>query len=1009
MKFCTRKLTTTWLLLGMGALAVVFLAVVLLQTRHSVYELIDRSADREARLIAEFEKSLRDYVSEKIRPEMHKRTCGDEFIPEVMSTSFVARSVFDKVRHGFPDSVVRFASTNPRNPVNRATPAEEKIIRYFERKPQAQTWSGTMRFEEQGEEYFVRAIPRRFTQSCLQCHGDPKDAPASLTQRYGTERGFGRSVGEVSIDLAAIPVSSARAFAGALVCRHMMVAFGLCLLFFMGIGGLIWIDRRRRHRYESALCASEANYRGIIENLQDVFYRTDMQGRITLISPSGLTMFGCTSEEEILGRNIREFYVNPKDRDTFLDAVEKGGGRIANYEIHCCRQDGTVFFGMASSAYCYDAEGRPNGIEGILSDITVQKETEHKQQQSFDRQQRQQSTVVELAFHGTFLAGDMRAAAQTLTEAVAEALQVERVSVWMFENNDTLFRCHDQYLLSSRTHQSGQVFQTADFPKYFEAIKAGRAIDAHDACDDPRTSEFRRTYLEPNGIASMLDSVIRFHGRIVGIVCLEHMGKPRRWQPDEIAFAGQVADQMAQALANAERHMTEEELRAAAWSDKLTGLSNRALLCDRIEQAIRRSKRLDDYHYGVLFLDIDRFKSINDSLGHGMGDLMLQEIARRVQSVLRTGDTVTAVDREHTAARLGGDEFVVLLDGIGDPDDTLRIAERLLHTLAVPYHLGNSEVFSTVSIGIFTSAMAAHTAEDVLRDADTAMYEAKLAGKGQCQVFDISMRQRVQDRLNMENDLRRALDGDQLFLAYQPIVSLSTGKLASYEALLRWDHPKRGLVSPVEFVPIAEEVGLIVPIGQWVLRQACSQFMQWQKEMGDAAPPRISVNLSRKQLLQPDLPQTIEQVLEETGMPPSCLHLEITESVVMEDAQSMTRMLHDIKALGVKLAMDDFGTGYSSLSCLHHFPIDVLKIDRSFIANLDRGREYITLVHAVTQLAQNLDITIVAEGIETVNQVLVLQSLDCAYGQGYLFSRPITADQVTEFQVPAGLLSEQVA
>jgi len=452
------------------------------------------------------------------------------------------------------------------------------------------------------------------------------------------------------------------------------------------------------------------------------------------------------------------------------------------------------------------------------------------------------------------------------------------------------------------------------------------------------------------------------------------------------------------------RKAMETELRTAARTDKLTGLPNRALLSDRLQQALLRAARVPEYHFGVLFLDFDRFKTINDSLGHDVGDLLLQEIGRRLQTTVRSGDSLSRQAREHTTARLGGDEFVVLLDGIGSPNDATVVADRLLTALAQPYHLGAHTVYSTASIGIVTSDILAGNAHDLLRDADTAMYEAKLAGKGQYVVFDVAMRQRVQSRLNLETDLRPALDAGQLFLMYQPIVSLQNGQIESFEALVRWQHPTRGLISPGEFIPIAEDTGLILLIGEWVLREACRQFVAWRQGMGAAAPRSISVNLSRKQLLLPDLPQTIRSILEQTGMPSGCLHLEVTESTVMKDATAAAQMLQAIKQLGVKLDIDDFGTGHSSLACLHQFPIDTLKIDRSFVANLERGRDFAALVHAVAQLARNLNISVVAEGIETIEQALVLQSLECEFGQGYLFSKPLRAQDVPEFKVPLAVL-----
>ncbi|QOV90937.1 putative bifunctional diguanylate cyclase/phosphodiesterase [Humisphaera borealis] len=457
------------------------------------------------------------------------------------------------------------------------------------------------------------------------------------------------------------------------------------------------------------------------------------------------------------------------------------------------------------------------------------------------------------------------------------------------------------------------------------------------------------------------------------------------------------------------RKVLEEELRTAARLDRLTGLPNRALLTDRLQQAILRAKRHKDYHFAVLFLDFDRFKAVNDSLGHEVGDQLLREIGQRLRATVRSGDSLSSQAPGNTNGRLGGDEFVVILDSLSKPSDAIDVANRLLEVFARPYQLGEHKVHSTASIGIYTSDMPAESADDVLRDADTAMYEAKLAGKGRYMVFDVTMRQRVQNRLNLENDLRDAVDSDQLFLMYQPIVSLETGQLDSVEALIRWKHPVRGLISPGDFIPIAEETGLIVPIGQWVLDQACSQFAIWQNTLGASAPRSVSINLSRKQLVLEDLPEIIRRTLNQAGMAPECLHLEVTESAIMKDAAAATRLLGAIKEIGVKLAIDDFGTGYSSLACLHQFPLDILKIDRSFVANIDRGRDFAAMVHAVAQLARNLNIQVVAEGIETAEQALVLQTFECEFGQGYYFCRPVMPDQLQLFSFRPTLTGQQAA
>jgi diguanylate cyclase (GGDEF)-like protein/PAS domain S-box-containing protein len=450
-----------------------------------------------------------------------------------------------------------------------------------------------------------------------------------------------------------------------------------------------------------------------------------------------------------------------------------------------------------------------------------------------------------------------------------------------------------------------------------------------------------------------------------------------------------------------DRKKMEEDLRAAARMDKLTGLPNRTLLLDRLQQAILRYQRSPAAKYAVLYLDFDRFKVINDSLGHGVGDAFLRAAAARLRESLRTVDSIghepVSNDADGTAARVGGDEFVVLLDGLRFAEDARTVAERILESLSRPFTVAGHELVATASIGIVTSEYGHETADAVLRDADTAMYEAKSAGRGRVMMFDESMRNRVQRKLELEHDIRKALEAGQFLLHYQPIVSLETRRLEGLEALVRWQHPDHGMISPGEFIPLAEETGLIVPLGKWVFGAACRQATAWSRAFGPEAVPSLSINLSRHQLSVPDLPAQLHAAALEAGVDPSTIHLEVTESAIMGDTKLATGLLRQIKALGFKVDMDDFGTGYSSLACLHQFPIDVLKIDRSFIANLDRGRDFAALVNAIATLAGNLGITVVAEGVETEAQVTMLQALECQYAQGFYFARPMPAEEVVPY------------
>lgn len=435
-----------------------------------------------------------------------------------------------------------------------------------------------------------------------------------------------------------------------------------------------------------------------------------------------------------------------------------------------------------------------------------------------------------------------------------------------------------------------------------------------------------------------------------------------------------------------ERKRAEEQLIHDAFHDKLTGLSNRALFMDRLGHLVELTKRRQDYLFAVLFLDLDRFKVVNDSLGHTIGDRLLVEIARKLQTCLRPGDTV---------ARLGGDEFTILVENIKDVSDATRLANQIQNELTLPFNLNGQKVFTTTSIGIALSTTGYHQPEDLLRDADIAMYRAKALGRARHEVFDMTMHTRAVALLQLETDLRQAVNRQEFLLHYQPIVSLSTGRITGFEALVRWQHPARGLISPAEFIPMAEETGLIFSLGWWVLREACRQMRAWQDSSleepraNDQGQLTMSVNLSSKQFTQPHLAQAIHQILEETGLDGGCLRLEITESAVMENAESAIATLLQLKKLGVQLYIDDFGTGYSSLSYLHRFPIDTLKIDRSFVGRMSSDSENSEIVRTIVTLAHNLGLDVVAEGVETHEQLAQLRTLQCEYGQGYFFSRPL--------------------
>jgi diguanylate cyclase (GGDEF)-like protein len=429
-----------------------------------------------------------------------------------------------------------------------------------------------------------------------------------------------------------------------------------------------------------------------------------------------------------------------------------------------------------------------------------------------------------------------------------------------------------------------------------------------------------------------------------------------------------------------QRKVAEEQLLHDAFHDALTDLPNRALFMDRLRRAIVRTKRQDNYRFAVLFLDLDGFKVVNDSLGHATGDQLLIAIGRRLELGMRRGDTLT---------RLGGDEFAILADNISEVNDATNLADRIREQLKAPFNLGGHEVFATASIGIALGTKDRERPEDLLRDADTAMYRAKAQGKERHVVFDQAMHTSVVERLRLETDLRRALERREFLVHYQPICALDTGRIAGFEALLRWEHPERGLISPASFIPVAEETGLILPIGLWVLRAACEQLHVWQSRAPEHAALLMSVNLSGKQIKEPNIVAQIDEVLQETGVAPEHLKLEITESVIMEHPPSAAEVLKQLKGRGIQLSLDDFGTGYSSLSYLHRFPLDVLKVDRSFVNRLDGADADPVIVQTIVTLAHNLGMQDIAEGVASEGQVERLKAMGCQFGQGYYFSRPV--------------------
>jgi diguanylate cyclase (GGDEF)-like protein/PAS domain S-box-containing protein len=536
----------------------------------------------------------------------------------------------------------------------------------------------------------------------------------------------------------------------------------------------------------------------------------------------------------------------------------------------------------------------------------------------------------------------------------------------------------------------------------YRSTKEGRILDCNDAlvkilgCDSREdlmgrlASEF---YCNAEDRAGMLTGIQEQHSFTNAEVLLKRKDGTHVWVLDSATLvedAGNGEDSAAMVMEGtiidiSERKLLEAQLLHQAFHDPLTTLPNRALFSDRLEHALARAGRSGG-SVAVLFLDLDDFKVINDSLGHKVGDQLLVAVSKRLEMCLRVGDTV---------ARLGGDEFTILLEGVEVSRQAIEVAERIAAQLQTPFEVEGHDLFVTTSVGIAFSVPGQDQPGDLLRNADIAMYAAKNAGRSRHAIFEPEMNSRLRDRMQTETEMRRALERDEFTIHYQPVVQLETGKVLELEALVRWQHPTKGLVAPSDFIPVAEESGLILPLGEWVLREACRQMRAWQLQREDYTHLLLSVNLSARQFRHPRLLESIVSCLQQTGLDPGCLKLEITESVALDNTEETIATLQALRRLGIHIAIDDFGMGYSALGYLKHYPIDTLKLDRSFVDGMGQDIEDTAIVNAVIVFAKTLSLSITAEGIETVEQLTQLQALGCDRGQGFYFARPLTAEAVT--------------
>ena len=726
------------------------------------------------------------------------------------------------------------------------------------------------------------------------------------------------------------------------------------------------------------------DYRRLVERLPAIVYACELgeRGRWRYVSPQVEEILGYSPEEWVADPGLWARQLHPEDRERALEQETRkalGQRNAPPVDYRMITRDGDLVWILDEAVLESDDAGTPVW-HGVLYDITERKLAE----QELQRAAAQQAAVARLG--GRALQdGDPDALMGEAVSLMTGIDGVDGACIWGAGREGQSL----QLLAGLDVHLAGPGPQASAA----RDCHAGAALDSglHVIVDD--WSSERRFSMPPAlralGLRSSLAVPIDGKERPFGVFDV-HSTEPNRFTPQDVHFVQASANVLADAI---ERHFADQALRHRVLHDSLTGLPNRLSFVDALDDALKRGA-VSGSPVGILFLDLDHFKLINDSMGHHAGDELLRAVAPRLRAHLRPEDVV---------ARFGGDEFGILAHRIDDEKEAVAIADRIAAAFAEPYSMGGAEHFVTASLGIAVARPSARDpvdAEQLIRDADAAMYRAKERGRARCELFDAEMRARAVRRLEVERELHHALEREELLLHYQPVVALGSGEITGLEALVRWRHPDRGLLDPSEFVSIAEESGLIDPIGRWVQESACGQVLEWHQRRPDQRPFDISVNLSARQVAHRDLADSVAEILARTGLDPVHLHLEITESVLVEESAAATATLEALSEIGVGLVLDDFGTGYSSLAYLNCFPFDALKIDRSFVDALGIEEERTAIVEAIIGMARALSLDVIAEGVENEVQLSELRRLGCDYAQGHLFSRALPLEEVT------GLLGE---
>ena len=719
------------------------------------------------------------------------------------------------------------------------------------------------------------------------------------------------------------------------------------------------------------------DYRALLERVPAIVYIADPgDGAFHYVSPHVEAILGFSVQEWLADGSIWARQLHPDDRDAVIAneaasaTADLDGGHAVEYRM--LHRDGHTVWIRDDALMVEDDQGRRRW-HGILSDISDRKQVDAE----LERRAAQQAAVARLGEHALerVSSNDLL---QEAVNAAVEVLEVEYGFVVEFQPSRERFTLRAAHGLppigAPDLPERGGSRSLAGY-----TLKSGGPVIVPDWETETRFDQSAplRALAIRSGIAVVIDGRDGPFG-VFGV----QSNTPCDYTAGDVAFVQSLANVLADAL---ERQTTEDAIEHRALHDPLTGLANRVLFLDRLEHTLERLRRHAGSLAAVLFIDLDHFKLVNDSLGHHAGDELLAAVAARLKQTIRPTDTI---------ACFGGDEFGLLLEELTSERDAIAMAERVGAVFARPFVLDANEHFVTTSIGI-ALAGGGELPDELIRDADAAMYRAKERGRARYELFDEVIRARTIARLLIENDLRRAIERDELHVAYQPVVALHDSSIVGFEALLRWEHPQRGAIPPAEFIPVAEENGLIDRIGRWVLERACRQAAGWSLSRPDSAPIGISVNLSPAQLANRGFSATVAEVLASSGLEPACLSLEITESVLLEDPTAIADTLLGVKQLGVRIVLDDFGTGYSSLGYLSRLPLDALKVDRSFIGALGASSAGSAITEAIIAMARALSLQVVGEGTETSAQVGELRRLGCDLAQGYFFSPPISAAEIS--------------